>query len=130
MAEHRNIALIRGGFDAFNRGDMEHLTKLLAKDCVHHMGGNNRFSGDHKGRDNVLAMYGELAKETDGTFRAPLERIYANDHRAVATFRSTATRKGKKLDQQNTLVFEITGDKVTDMDEMAVDAKVNDAFWA
>jgi hypothetical protein len=75
-------------------------------------------------------MYGELAKETDGTFRAPLERIYANDHRAVATFRSTATRKGKKLDQQSTIVFEITGDKVTDMDEMAVDAEVNDAFWA
>ena len=130
MTEHANIALIGGGFEAFNRGDVDHLSKILAKDCVQHMAGSNRFSGDHKGRDNVLAMYGELAAETDGTFQATLERVYANDHRAVATFRSTATRKGKKLDQQSTLVFEITGGKITDIDELALDAKVDDAFWA
>lgn len=130
MAEHPNITLIRGGFDAFNRGDLDHLSKILAKDCVHHIGGSNRFTGDHKGLDNCLAMYGELATETDGTFQAQLERVYANDHRAVATFRATAARKSKKLDQQTTLVFEITGGKVTDMDELAIDAKVDDAFWA
>lgn len=130
MAEHPNVTLIRSGFDAFNRGDMDKLTKILANDCVQHMAGSNRFTGDHKGRANVLAMYGELAKETDGTFKVALERVYANDHRAVATFRSTATRKGKKLDQQSTLVFEIIGGKVTDLDELALDAKVNDTFWA
>ena len=130
MAEHPNITLIRGGFDAFNRGDLDHLKKIFANDVVQHMAGSNRFTGDHKGRDTVLAMYGELAAETDGTFRATLERLYANDHRAVANFRSTATRKGKKLDQQSTLVFEITGGKVTDMDELAIDATVDDAFWA
>ena len=130
MSEHANVTLVRGGFDAFNRGDLDHLSKILAKDCVQHMGGSNRFSGDHKGLDNVLAMYGELAAETDGTFRATLERVYANDHRAIATFRSTAARKGKKLDQQTTLVFEITGGKITDMDELALDAEVDDAFWA
>jgi len=130
MGEHSNTELIRGGFEAFNRADLEHLTSIFANDCVQHMAGTNRFTGDHKGRDNVLAMYGELGAETDGTFRATLERVYANDHRAVATFRSTATRKGKKLDQQSTLVFEITGGKITDMDELAIDAKVDDAFWA
>ena len=130
MAEHRNVELIRGGFDAFNRGDLDHLAKILANDCVQHMAGSNRFTGDHKGRDNILAMYGELGAETEGTFRATLERVYANDHRAVATFRSTATRKGKKLDQLSTLVFEIVGEKITDLDELAIDAKVDDAFWA
>ena len=130
MAEHPNIALVRGGFDAFNRGDVDHLSKIIASDCVQHMAGSNRFTGDHKGRDSILAMYGELGAETDGTFRAELERIYANEHRAVATFRSTATRKGKKLDQQSTLVFEITGGKVSDLDELALDAEVDDPFWA
>ena len=129
LAEHPNIALIRSGFDAFNRGDVDHLSKIFASDCVQHMAGSNRFTGDHKGRDTVLAMYGELAAETDGTFAVALERLYANDHRAVATFRSTATRKGKKLDQQSTLVFEITGGKITDIDELAIDGKVDDAFW-
>jgi ketosteroid isomerase-like protein len=130
MAEHPNIALIRSGFDAFNRGDVDHLSKIMTSDCVQHMAGSNRFTGDHKGRDNVLAMYGELAAETDGTFGVALERVYANEHRAVATFRSTAARKGKKLDQQSTLVFEITGGKISDLDELALDAKVDDAFWS
>jgi ketosteroid isomerase-like protein len=71
-----------------------------------------------------------LAAETDGTFGVALERVYANEHRAVATFRSTAARKGKKLDQQSTLVFEITGGKISDLDELAFDAKVDDAFWS
>ena len=125
-----NVALIRKGFEAFNKGDVEALSTIIAKDCVQHLSGDNRFTGDHKGLDNCLAMYGELAAESDATFRAELERVYANDHRAVANFRSTATRKGKKLDQQSTLVFEITGGKITDLDELALDAKVDDPFWA
>ena len=39
-----NVALIRRGFQAFNTGDMTTLTELLAKDCVQHLAGNNRFN--------------------------------------------------------------------------------------
>ena len=55
-----NVKLIRRGFEAFNKGDLRTLTDILASDCVQHMPGNNRLSGDHKGRDNVLAMYAEM----------------------------------------------------------------------
>src|SRR4051794_9909952 len=65
-----NVALIRKGFKAFNKADLTTLTGILASDCVHHMPGQNRFSGDHKGRDAVLGMYGELGELTGGTFRA------------------------------------------------------------
>jgi uncharacterized protein len=62
-----NVALIRKGFEAFNKGDVATLSTVLSADCVHHMPGSNRFSGDHKGRDNMLKMYGELGALTNGT---------------------------------------------------------------
>lgn len=130
MAEHPNATLIRRGFTAFNTGDVATLTELLSSDCVQHMPGSNRFTGDHKGRDSVLAMYGELAEASGGTYRAELEKTYANDHRAVAVYRGVATRNGRKLDEHHAIVFEIVGGKITDLDVIALDGKVDNAFWA
>src|SRR4051794_24934037 len=70
-----NITLIRRGFDAFNKGDVTTLKEVLTADCVQHMAGNNRFSGEHKGRDNILNMYGEIGALTDGTFQAVLNDV-------------------------------------------------------
>jgi uncharacterized protein len=125
-----NAAIVRRGFEAFNKGDADGLRELLASDCVHHMPGSNRFTGDHKGIDNMLAMYGEMGTMTDGTIRANLTDIYATDHSAVATYTLTAKRKGKKISDRYALSFQLVNGKAIDMDEAAVDGKVNDAFWA
>src|SRR4051794_15815334 len=44
-----NVKLVRRGFEAFNKGDVKTLTDIIAADCVQHVPGKNRFSGDHKG---------------------------------------------------------------------------------
>ncbi len=125
-----NATLIRKGFEAFNKGDVATLSTILSADCIQHMPGNNRFSGDHKGLDNILKMYGELGSLTDGTMQAVLSDVYASDHGAVATFTTKATRNGKSTEQRNVLVFTIVGGKATDMDEVALNGEVDDAFWA
>jgi uncharacterized protein len=130
MAEHPNATLIRRGFAAFNTGDIATLTEIIAVDARQHMPGHNRFSGEHKGRDDILAMYAETAKETEGTFRAELECVYANDHRAVAIYHGTATRHGRKLDERNALCFEIMDGKAIDLDDISLDGITDDAFWA
>src|SRR6059058_3380382 len=83
MSEHPNVELIRRGFAAFNEGDLATLRQIIAKDAVQHMPGHNRLSGEHKGVDDILTMYGQMAQLTAGDFRAELEEVYANDHRAV-----------------------------------------------
>jgi hypothetical protein len=130
MAEHPNVVLIRKGFAAFNAGDVATLSQIMAKDCVQHMPGNNRFSGDHKGLENILAMYGQMAELTDGSMHVELESVYANDHRAVALYRETATRGSKKSDERRALIFEIVGGKAMDMEDVGLDGKVDDEFWA
>src|SRR4051794_5414356 len=102
-----NVTLIRRGFEAFNTGDVATLKKIMTSDCVQHMSGSNRFTGDHKGLDNMLKMYGELGALTNGTFRATLNDVYATDHGVIATFTSTGTRNGRNLEQKNALAFTI-----------------------
>ena len=93
------------------------------------MPGNNRFSGDHKGLENILGMYGSIAEETGGTFSATVESIYANDHGAVAIYRAQATRGSRQLDQPSALVFQIMDGRAVDMDEMPLDGEADDTFW-
>ena len=124
-----NVALIRRGFAAFNKADIATLSELLTEDCVQHMPGNNRFTGDHKGRDTILAMYGEMAELTNGTMQAVLSDVYASDHGAVALYTASATRNGKQASDKMALVFTIVGGKVIEMDDTPLDGEVNDAFW-
>lgn len=125
-----NVGLIRRGFEAFNSGDGATLSELLTNDCVQHMPGNNRFSGDHKGRDNILAMYGEMAELTGGTMQAELTDVYASDHGAVALYTARATRNGKTVDEKHALVFHLVDGKAVDIDNVPLNGEVDDAFWA
>jgi ketosteroid isomerase-like protein len=125
-----NVAVVRRGFDAFNKGDEKELRAVIAADCVHHIPGDNRFSGDHKGIDNMLAVYAEMGALTEGTVHAKINDIYANDRGATVTYTLTATRSGKKLSERYALSFQLVDGRATDMDEATLDGKVDDAFWA
>lgn len=130
MAEHPNVLLVRRGFAAFNAGDVDTLREVIAEDAIQHMPGSNQFSGDHKGLDNILAMYERVTELTGGTFEVTLEGVYANDHRAVATFRGQATRDSQRLDKRYALTFEIIDGRVIDLDEMVLDGAEDDEFWS
>ncbi|MFI5607577.1 nuclear transport factor 2 family protein [Amycolatopsis sp. NPDC051903] len=130
MAEHPNATLVRRGYEAFSSGDVATLTELLADDAVQHMPGHNVFSGDHKGRAAILALYGELGSRSNGTLRVSLEELYANDDQVITVYRSTGKRGDKHLDTRHALVFRIRDGKATDLLDVASDESTDDAFWA
>jgi len=131
MTEHAHSALIRKGYDAFSRGDMDALRTLLAADCTHHVPGSSPMSGDFKGIDEVLGYYGKLAEQTRGTFRVELRQVLVDGRgHVMAVHHATAERAGKTLDAMGGIVFRVVGDKVTDIDECAEDLDVMDAFWS
>jgi ketosteroid isomerase-like protein len=125
-----NVATIRKGFEAFNKADVATLSEIIASDCVQHMPGQNRFSGDHKGRDSILQMYGEMGELTGGTMQAVLGDVYATEHNAVALYTAKATRNGQTIAEKYALVFQLVDGKAVDIDDVPVDGTVNDAFWA
>jgi ketosteroid isomerase-like protein len=90
MADHPNAELVRTGYNAFIAGDMEWLNEHLDDTIVWHDPGDNRFSGDFHGRDEVFAHLAALV-----AFETPefdIHDVVANDDHAVALVTVTATK--------------------------------------
>ena len=62
--------VIRRGYEAFSRGDMDTIRQeVFAADIHWHQGGNNQTSGDYDGVDAVLGLFQKFFQLTVGTFR-------------------------------------------------------------
>ena len=114
MAEHPNLERMRGGYQAFQSGDLEGLTDFLAEDVLWHVQGDSVLSGDYKGHQEVLGLFGRLAQESEGTFKIDVHDLLANDEHGVALVQMQAEREGKTLDQRIVHVFHLEDGKVTE----------------
>jgi ketosteroid isomerase-like protein len=129
MAEHKNVELVRRGYEAFQKGDMDTLREIMAADVVWHTPGNSVISGDKKGIDATLAYFGKLFEETDGTVGVEIHDIVGNDEHVVGLQRDTGQRKGKSIDQNVVLVFHVEGGQAKEVFEVPTDMKAYDDFW-
>ena len=129
MSDQDNVALVRRAYQAFNEADGEHLAKFLAEGCVQHMPGNGRFSGDHKGRDAILGMYGEMGQLSDGTMRAEPEAFFGHGDLVTVIHRERATRNGRTLDDRMCLVFRLEGGQAVELTDLGENGAVDEHFW-
>ncbi|WP_406861860.1 nuclear transport factor 2 family protein [Streptomyces sp. HUAS MG47] len=130
MAEHPHAALVRKGYEAFGRGDMETLADLMTGDCVHHAPGESQMSGHVKGRENILAHFAKLMELTNGTFRVELLDVYPDGRGHVMSVHKWHGDRGDRgIEMKGGLFFTIVGDKMTDVDECVADIDESDAFW-
>jgi ketosteroid isomerase-like protein len=122
---------MKRAYDAFNVADLDTLTEIFDENIVWHLPGKSSMATDYQGRDAVLAYFGQLGQETDGTFRAELERFMADDDGRVVGFqRSTGDRNGNHLDVGNCIVFTLEDGKVIDGREHFEDLYAWDQFWS
>lgn len=130
MAEQDNLDLVNKGFDAFNSGDVATLSDIIHADATQNMPGNNKFSGLHTGRDDILGMYGQMGADTNGTFGANLQGLKADGpDRVIATYKAQGERNGKNVDTTHDLAFDIKDGKVVKMDDSTNDVAAWDDFW-
>jgi uncharacterized protein len=131
MGADENVAIMRRGYDAFNRGDMKTLVEIFDERAVWHLPGRSALANDYQGREAILAYFGRIGQETGGTFQAELERLLAdNDDRVVGIQRSTANRNGKHLDVGDSIVFQLKDGRITDGREHFHDLYAWDEFWS
>jgi len=124
-----NEQLIRDGYDAFGAGDMEALSALMKPDVVHSVPGNNTLTGDYKGIDEVLGLYGKLFELTDGNMAVELKSVNVDGDKVAAVHAVKAERDGKTLNSDTTLNFTIDSGKIARIDEKPHDQVAEDAFW-
>ncbi|WP_329281067.1 nuclear transport factor 2 family protein [Streptomyces sp. NBC_00691] len=130
MAEHSDAALVRRGFEAWSKGDMETVGTMMTTDCTHHSPGESQISGHYKGRDNILAMYRKMFELTGGKLRVELDSVSVDGRgHAVAATTFYAERGDRGIEMKGALVFTIIGGKISDIDECVADIDQSDAFW-
>jgi ketosteroid isomerase-like protein len=131
MGSDENVAIMRRAYEAFNVGDLDTLTEIFDESAEWHLPGRSSMAKDYKGRDAILAYFGQLGQETDGTFRAELERLLADDDGRVVGFqRSTGDRNGNHLNVGDCIVFQLEDGRVTDGREHFEDLYAWDEFWS
>ena len=130
MGEHANVAMMKQGYEAFAKGDLDTLRGLFADDIVWHATGDNILSGDYKGHDEVFAFFGRLVQETGGNFSNDVHHILADDDHASVLVTAHAERNGKRLDEPVVHVFNLKDGKVTEFSAFGQDTKAFDEFWS
>ncbi len=130
MAAAENEALVRRIFDAFARKEGFALRGLFADDAVWTVPGRSVMAGTYRGRDEIFRFLARLPKETDGTYGSELLDVLASDERAAALYQARGSRRGRKLELDQVLLFRIPDGVVREVLALPSDPDEFEAFWA
>ncbi len=125
-----NAALVRGAYEAFERGDMATVTAAMAPDIRWHTNGRSAVAGTFHGIDDVMASLGRLAAESGGTFAAEVHDVLASDDHVVVLGRVSADRNGRHLEDNYCHVFHVSGGLMTEVWVVNQDPYAQDEFWS
>ena len=127
---HPNEDLVRGGFEAFGRGDLDALRReYFAEDIRWHIPGRGQLAGDYEGVGQVLELFGRAFELTGGTLRLDLHDVVANDEHAVALYTANGERAGRRLHDHTVGVFHARDGKITQVWLHSDDLYAADEFW-
>lgn len=115
-AEHPNAALVREGYQAFEKGDMAWMDEHLSDDVVWHVGGNSKWAGAYEGKAKVLDLFGRQAQAMGGAPSVDIHDILGSDDHVVALGTASATGPdGSSAEWKFAQVFHIKGGKATEV---------------
>jgi len=125
MSAQDDAGVVRRAYDAFSRGDMATLTKLIAADAEWHVAGRNRLSGHKRGRDEIFVYFQAL-----GTMNVKVELhdIVANDEHVVGLHRATGEWNGKSLRQRVAIAFHVRSGQIREAWEQGDDTRLLDEY--
>ncbi len=128
--ETQNIAVIRRGYEAFAKGDIETLKTLFSPNANWHAVGTGVLPGNYKGAQAILEFFGRLAHETDRTMLVEPQTLAASGDHVFALERITGKRKGKTQDTKAVLVFKLEKGIVTEVTDFQHDHPAVAQFWS
>ena len=130
MPAAENERVVRRIFDAFARRDVFALRGLFAADAVWTVPGDSVMAGAYRGPESIFRFLARLPKETDGTYRSELVDVLASDGRAAALYRASGTRRDRRLDIDQVLLFRLEGGAVAEVLALPSDPAAFEEFWA
>ncbi len=129
-ARAANEAIVRRIFDAFARKQGFAFRDLFATDAVWTVPGDGAMAGVYQGREEIFRFLARLPKETDGTYASRLVDVLASESRAVALYRASGERLGRRLDLDQVLLFRLEDGLVREVLALPSDPGAFEGFWA
>lgn len=130
MTAQENAEIIRGGYEAFGKGDIPAVLALFADDVVWHIPGRSPLAGDYNGAQEVLGFFGQLQERSGGSFRLEMHDLLASDDHVVALINEVGHRGDKSINSPGVHVWHVSGGKVTEFWGASSDLYALDEFWA
>jgi len=93
---HPNEELLRRGYEAFAKGDLDTVMSIFDEDIGWHEPGRNPLGGDLKGHQQVQELFGRIFEMSGGTFSIEIHDIVADDEHAVAMVRTRASGRASR----------------------------------
>jgi uncharacterized protein len=129
-SDSQNIAVIRRGYEAFAKGDIETLKTLFAADAAWHATATGILPGNYRGVQAILEFFLRLAQESEGTLRAEPQTMAAAGDHVLVLERDTGKRKGRTLDTRSVLTFKLNKGVVTEVADFPFDHPALAEFWS
>lgn len=128
MTEHAGVARARGFLDALERGDEQAMGDFFTDDVAWHVAGNHPRSGDHRGKEELLAYFSAL----QAGVALAAESVLATDfHTALFTRATGAKDDGRSLDVLLAHAFTVRSDGLwREYWVCADDQDAEDEFWS
>jgi uncharacterized protein len=127
--EHPNVALVREGFEAFQKGDTQWMDEHMADDIVWHVGGNSKWSGAYEGKAKVLDMFARQTQAMGGSPSVDIHDVLGTDDHVVTLGTASATAPdGSTAEWKYVQVFHIKDGKTTEVWGMAENDASIDPF--
>jgi hypothetical protein len=131
MGVEQDLETVRKGYAAFSSGDMDTLMSLYHDDAVHIVPGASQISGAHKGKENILGLYGRLFELSGGTMQLQLDHVLTDGgNRVVSIHTASLEKDGATITQTEALLFTLVDGKVVEIQDFFGDIALNDRLFS
>ena len=125
-----NAEILRGGYEAFARGDIPAVLAMFDEDIAWHVPGRSPLSGDYRGHEGVVGFFTKCMELSGGTLQVAPDEILADGDQVVALTTVSAERNGRAWSSPEVHVWRFAGGRAVEFREFQGDQQTEDEFWA
>jgi uncharacterized protein len=125
-----NRRLIEGAYEAFSRGDIPAVLRVLDERILWHVPGRGPLSANYMGHQQVLGFFQKFQELSNGTFRIRIDDVLANEHRVVVLVTESARRRNRDWSSPQVHAWTIEGGKASVFWQFQGDQQTEDEFWS
>jgi len=132
MSAEENVQLVKNGYAAFGRGDIQGLLGLLSEDVEWEIPGKGLpLAGTYLGHDGVARFFQKLGEDTEIAAFEPREFLAQDDQVVVIGSERGSIRATNRAFETNwVMVFTVRGGKIIRFREFADTLAIANAYVA